>query len=162
MKFSGSLFENKDIGNRIFDNSIIRTKTLLKDVFALHFECPDPNIIKVNRDMDEWIFEVIFKMNESEITAIFNYDVEDHCNDIVREILTISEYNIEKVIIPGVEEEGKKEEELYLENVKRIQDYLESRYELNFTPLDPAEKESNIISVTSNNQDHLELPIEYT
>jgi hypothetical protein len=147
MKFSGSLLENKDIGTRIFNNSVSKTKNLLKDIFGLNFEVTDPNINSLIEDTENYRFETIFTLNSRKITAGLFYEVEDLTNDIITETLTITEHANENVLLPGAVKAGTEYRKLFWENVKRVQDYLEKRFELNYTPLDPEDKDENIISV---------------
>jgi hypothetical protein len=147
MKFSGSLLENKDIATRIFSNSVSKTKSILKDIFGLNFEGSDPMIKAVTEEVESFKFDVVFTLNEREITADFKYEVEDLAGDIVTEILTISESTSERIKMADIRADTKDGKQLYWKYVNGLQDYLESKFELNFTPLDPEEKDSNIISI---------------
>ncbi len=152
MKFSGSLLGNNDIGIKIFNNSIVKTKNLLKDVFGLDFDGADPNINKIDEDKENFRYGVVFTLNGREIAAEFTYEAEDFSNDIVTEMLCISEYTTEDILLPEAKSAGGEDKKLFWENVKGIQDYLENRFELNYTPLDPEEKDKNIISAASDEE----------
>lgn len=147
MKFSGSLLEDKDIGIKIFNNSLNKCKTLLKDIFGLNFEGEDPNIINVNEDTKNYNFSVVFNINNREIIANFNYEAEESSNNMVIEILNIKEPCIEIVELLSPETKGMDDKENFFSNLNKVQDYLERNFEINFTPLDPDEKDENINSV---------------
>ncbi|MCT4584048.1 MAG: hypothetical protein N4A54_03900 [Peptostreptococcaceae bacterium] len=144
MKFSYSLLKNTDIRQKLYSNGVAKTKELLKDVFGLDFEKEDPKIIDIKVQEKEFCFGVIFLLNGRKISA--GYGLEKEKDNIVSEILLITETEEEKVIIKNISNK-------FEDNINKVQEYLEERYELNFTPLDPNEKDENIIEIINNKAD---------
>lgn len=135
MQLSESLLKDKEIGKMIFNNSIHKTKVLLKDIFGLDFENEDPSINLIAKDDDLYSFKVVFNLNEREIIAEFKFQHET--KDMVKEVLKIYEDEI-NVIPFSVESEDFK----IIKN--KVMDILENQFEVNFTPLDPETEDKNI------------------
>lgn len=146
MKFSSSLLENKDISTKIFNNSIAKANLLLKDVFGLNFDGNDLNIKKINEDADKFRYGVIFTLNGREITVSLTYNDEDN-SDILTEVLSICESISENFIAFASIKNVKEADSQFFDNVKEVQNYLEEKFDLNFTPLDPDDKDINIVSI---------------
>lgn len=145
MKFSESLLKEKDIGQRIFLNSLSKSKALLKDIFGLDFEKDDPKILKLEEDSNEYKFKVSFLLNNREIKALFEFKKENE--GIVSEVLKIHELDAEEIILTRYDN---------FKNVtNEIMDILEKKYELNFTPLDPGERDENIKLFSCNQKEQI-------
>lgn len=150
MKFSGSLLQSKSIGERFFYNSLNKVNSLLSSIFGLDFS--GEKGIKINKNIDEYNYSVSFILDGHEINAVFEYEVEDYQNNILSEVLTIIENDVEITSF----ENGCSHDQLqdrFLSCVHEIQKYLENKYEIDFTPLIPGENDPKIVSTNCNIND---------
>lgn len=137
MKLSESLLHEKEFGERIFKSSLDKAKTLLTEIFDLDFINNDPKIINIIDEPENYKFEIIFDIRGRKITALFNFE-NDH-DDILSEVLRIKETSVNDIFILDKAENFK-------DTVKNAMDYIEEKYDIDFTPLDPEEENKNIIS----------------
>lgn len=144
MKFSCSLLQTPDIGQRIFQNAIEKTQKVLFSIFALQFNEGDPRIKEISEDETNHTYTAKFDYNGREIIAALTFEGDEVMNDICIETLAIVEDDIKEIIFLG-DQDGKTELSRFRNNVLKIQEGLEAIYELSFLPLDPAEKDKNIL-----------------
>ncbi len=140
MKFSKSLLKTEDIASKIFKNGVMKSKELLTEVFGLDFRNNDERIVSISDNEDLFKYEVVFSLNDRHITVKFSFD-EDSNSDIVSEVLEINEIEKEDIISIDIDKSNISN---FNSNIDKIIDYLEKRFELNFTPLDPEDKDEKI------------------
>lgn len=145
MKFNDSILNNADIGQIFFLSSINKANQLLTDVFGLNFYDNDPSIIGINADKDQYRYEVVFNYNGGKIQSVLNYDKTG--DDNLQELLYISEHDeridSETIYFPD-------DIRTFNDAINKCMAYLEDKYNINFTPLDPGEADENITSVNFN------------
>lgn len=142
MRFSKSLLQDKDIGKKIFNSSIEKTKQLLSDIFELDFTVENSMIKEVIKDDYLYFFKMIFNFKNREISATLNYEPEEI--DVVQETLNISEIVEEEIQIKDIPND-------YQKAINKVMDILEEKYEINFTPLNPSEIDNNIKNINNQN-----------
>lgn len=139
MKFSKALLLDGDIGTKLFSNSVSKSKDLLNDIFGLCFAGDDPNIHKIVLDDSKRIFLVKFSLGDRIITAELCYKVFQ--GDMLQEVLIIKE---NATIIHALSDLPND----FGQAISKVMDILEFEYDLEFTPLDPNDVDSNIKDVT--------------
>lgn len=140
MRFSRSLLENEDIKRNIYQKGVSKSKKVLTDIFGLDFESKNANIVNSDENESKLNLDISFIFNDRKIAAKYYFD-EDK-DDMLNEILLITENEKEAIQLDNVSED-------FISNINKIQDILEEKYELNFTPLDPEEEDMNIIAIES-------------
>jgi len=151
MKFSHSLLNTDDIGLKIFNNGVQKSKELLTEVFGLDFINGDSRIVGIVDDCKNYNFEVIFNLNGREITVDFIFETE---KDIVIEVLRIREIEECSIEFNSISDD-------FIVNINKVFDYLEDEFDLDFTPLDPIDIDTNIKEINKN-QDEKTLKIIFT
>lgn len=134
MKFSKGLLNDKDIMKKIYDSSVDKSKSMLKDIFGIDFEENDSRIKEIFQNDDE--FKVDFEFNGRDITGELEFGEE---GDSAISQLVIKE-TVEKVV------DFEKVND-YNHAVNLAMNFLEDNYELEFTPLDPQDKDEQIQDV---------------
>lgn len=144
MIFSKSLLEDNDIGKRIIENSIEKSKSLLNEIFDLDCVNASSNIKELHQGENMNIFKVVFMFGDREINVTLEY--EGCGEDLVKEVLIIRESSEESIVldVPGRD---------YKSACDAVMNYLEEKYQLDFTPLDPDEEDSNIASIRDDAED---------
>jgi len=138
VKYNKSLFEQKECREEIFKVSTSRAKCFLTDIFNLNFKVDDTKIINICDNIDNLTFEVFLNINGRNISALFFY--ENNPADKFREALIMSEIEIK--IIPIITNSS----DNFKNITNKITNFLESFYDITFTPLDPQDIDSNIKS----------------
>lgn len=145
MKYSKALLKDNDIGMKLYDNSVAKSKELLSDIFGLTFVPQDERIVRISENPETKVFEVEFKLSDRTIFATQSY--ESDAEDLVQEILNISESVVEDIPLVDIPSN-------YDQALHRVMDILEQKYDLNFTPLDPHDTDKNIKMVQSQLDEH--------
>jgi len=138
MKFSIGLFYDSEIGKNIFTNEITKANKLLNEIFGLDFNQGIPGTNDAVIDYDKKIYKIGFSFKNRYIRAQLVFMQVDV--DVIQDALEIyedariiySEYNL-----PGD----------FYDAVDKVINILEDLYDLNFTPLDPNDKDINIIDI---------------
>ncbi|HPT76974.1 MAG TPA: hypothetical protein PLF27_07475 [Sedimentibacter sp.] len=133
MKFSKSLLNNGYVRERIFENGINKTRKILHYVFG------DIYGVKEVVSHENFSYKAEFVFSDRPITALYRLDQED--DEIVKELIEICEVEEKNVCITPDQEVVIND---FWDVVKKVQDYLENEFEIDFTPLDPAEKDEKI------------------
>lgn len=144
MKLSESLLKEKDFGQRIFKNSIDKTKKILANIFQLDFENQDTRILSILEDKEKFNWSVMFDIEGRKIIAYFNF--ENKQDDILSEVLEITELEELNIHINVMGN--------FQNTENSIMEILENKYDINFTPLDPDEVDPNIREINSNSQEN--------
>lgn len=145
MKYSKALLKDNEIGQKLYGNSVIKVKELLSDIFGLSFESDDPRIKRISENAMTKVFEVEFNIGDRTIFATQSYEsVQD---DLVQELLIISESVVEDIPLVDIPVD-------YQQAVNSVLNLLESKYELNFTPLDSMEEDGNVKMVHNQPDEH--------
>lgn len=142
MKFSESLLKDSEIGCNIFDNSVNKAKVLLSEIFELDFINSDKKIVSINENSDNYFFEVIFSIDDREIKALLNYEKIN--DDILSEVLIIKELHNFNIPIQINDNDYS-----FNNIINKAMDYLEEKYDIDFTPIDPEAKDKNIYKIVS-------------
>lgn len=151
MKFSRSLLAVDGAGERIFNGSVDKAKALLKSIFDIDFNCVGTEIKDFSVNYGTNVFTTVFEYLGRTITAKLSYvSVQD---DIIQDILEISEEPVSVLVENGISNDLKT-------SVNKALDILEERYNLNFTPLDPDDKDNNIKNII--NPDSESMTIRFT
>lgn len=138
MKFSKSLINDKEFGHKFFNSRLNKAQSLLTDVFELDFTGNDSKVIDELKIPEQFKYSIKFKFNGRELTAKFQFV---YClEDLFTETFEIKEIAVIKVPLVAPANDFKSV-------VNEILEILEEKYDINFTPLDPDEEDTNIKKV---------------
>ncbi len=142
MKFSKDLLDDVEVKSRMFDSTVQKTNNFVKDIYLIDADKGDHRI-KSNKviDLENYRYGLVISIGNRNIGIGCNLEGVDDTNNMVTEVINIFEAQIDKVTIPNA---GKM---FYNELLDYAQTYLEDKYGLNFTPIDPDDKDSNILSI---------------
>jgi len=143
LKFSKSLLSNNDIRQKLFLNGVEKSKELLKYIFGIDFNLDDLNAVA---DEKEFTFSLIFKFGNALISAKYSLHKEND-TEILQEILEIVEKDESSTEVYLTGNDKRLTNNDYWDSLKKVQDYLESRFDINFTPLDPSDKDKRILEL---------------
>lgn len=145
MKFSTSLLSDVGIRKKLFTSGVEKSKELLALIFGLDFNS-DNNILTINEQAELFTYTVSFLYHGRTLTA--SYGLETKEDNLETEVLSVAETDKEYVRLD-------KATESFSKNVNLIIEYLENRFELNFTPLDPAEDDKNILEINFDEKEQI-------
>lgn len=148
MKFSIGLLHDKDIGEKIFHKGVAKSNKLLKDIFDLNFNDDVPDLEDFTLDYEKRVYKLSFHFKERYIKALLTYVPVDV--DVIQDVLEIYEED-KTAYFKDLDVYD------YYNAVETAIEILENKYKLNFTPLDPEERDINILDLKSNEPDLFEV-----
>lgn len=137
MKFSSNLLSDTEIRNKLFKSGVEKSQELLTLIFGLDFNSQDTNIINVDKQPEQFTYTVSFLYHGRTLTASYGLQPEGLLES---EILSVAETDKEIVTLENATDS-------FSSNVNLIIEYLEKRFDLNFTPFDPGEDDKNILEI---------------
>lgn len=150
MRFSKSILFDKSIGTNLFNGMVDKTNKFIKDVYDIDVNSNDARIRSINADDNNYRYGMIINYGERNIGIGCSFEKEENRDDTFSEVLHIVEVYNESVSIPE-----SKCKDSYNKLVDSTQTYLENRYGLNFTPIDPETNDPNIIDVEENENQYI-------
>lgn len=137
LKFSKSLLNDSLIRKRLFQAGIEKSQSLIKQIFNVD----KTELKEILKKESEYIYSIQFMFKDRIISAC--YSLKDDCN-ILTELFEIRETSEESFEIALNENDLRPTESDFWNSVKKVQDFLESKFTINFTHVDPEEKDSRI------------------
>lgn len=142
MRFSKGLLKDQIIMKGLFDRSIEKTKKFLLEIFELYVNLPDRRIENITKDDELYSYKVKFNFKERNLMAELTFEPDE--KGYVQEVLNIHEFKDNELffLVP----------KNYEEATNAVLKHLEKKYSLNFTPLDPEDKDENIKQFIENDE----------
>lgn len=137
MKFSKNLLNDPDIKNRLFDSSVQKTNAFIKEIFMVNVE-RDAHLVKGDKilDRDKYKYGLVIVKDGRNIGIGCCLEEVD---GMFAEVINIFEVRIDTIPLPS--------KMSYNEICDYAQTYLEGKYDLNFTHIDPEVKDDKILKI---------------
>lgn len=140
MRFSKNLLDDNEIRDRLFQSSVQKTNNFIREIFQVDVES-DANLIKGNKIIDRNNYKYGLVIAKDGRSIGIGCCLEEVENDMYAEVINIFEVLIDNLPLPDQEDMS------YNEMCDYAQTYLEDKYDLNFTPIDPENNDANILSI---------------
>lgn len=163
MKFSKTLLDNDEIRKRVFENGIDKANELLEYIFGadvcnsineiinendkefyddVSFIVDTDSNIMINKQTLIMQYGISFNYNNRDINFIYSICESDKDEDLLEEIINIREFNVKE---EKIEIMNKKD---FYKAIEEVENFLEERFDLNFTPLNLDIRDENIFDIT--------------